>query len=180
MHEGVSGLYNMQILSKVSVDHPLTSSTAQNSAANIAETHLVCAAAVWDQLKLAAPSHGFTPSTQLSTNVLLHHEHGGGVVGKQKINIAWQVSMCPQVWCTCGFILLQVHWSNQASKTDPQLGSAIKKWAMLVYLLGIIFIAMLCLRVLILFYCRCEVRYRQHVKHRVAKEQYHTTYPVSS
>jgi len=102
-------------------NNPLGPSTTQNSTVNvnasIAETHLARAAAVRDRLKLSAPSRSFTPSSQLTTSVLLHHEHGGGLPGEQKINVAWQVRR-----------------SNPASKVDPRLGSAIKKWAMSVYL----------------------------------------------
>jgi hypothetical protein len=76
-------------------DIPLGPSTSQNSTVNIgasiAETHLARAAAVRDRLKLSAPLRSFSPSTQLTTNVLLHHEHGGGMPGEQKINVAWQV-----------------------------------------------------------------------------------------
>lgn len=57
----------------------------------IAETHLVRAAAVRDRLKLSAPSRNFATTSHLTTSILLHHEHGGGSPGEQKINVAWQV-----------------------------------------------------------------------------------------
>jgi len=59
--------------------------------ASIAESHLARAAAVRDRLKLSAPSRGFVPTSQLTNSILLHHEHGGGMPGEQKINVAWQV-----------------------------------------------------------------------------------------
>jgi hypothetical protein len=92
MHEDVSGSHDSHVfVSHIYVDQPLAPSTTQNSAANVAETHLARAAAVRNRLKLATPSRAFTPNTHLSTNVLLHHEHGGGSPGEQKIDVAWQV-----------------------------------------------------------------------------------------
>lgn len=81
----------MKVMLTRQIDNPLGPSTAQNSInASIAETHLVRAATVRDRLKLSAPSRSFAPS-HLTTNILLHHEHGGGSSGEQKINVAWQV-----------------------------------------------------------------------------------------
>ena len=94
------------------VDHPLGPSTSQNSTASvgatIAESHLARATAVRNRLKLSVPSRSLAPTTPLSTNILLHHEHGGGMPGEQKINVAWQVCMTVSEYCIRLFVDMAV------------------------------------------------------------------------
>ncbi|KAF7343676.1 hypothetical protein MSAN_01947400 [Mycena sanguinolenta] len=80
---------------------------------NIAETHFDRAAAVMKCFGSGATmSRRPPPGTTFTTESLLHHEHGGGSPGEDKITVVWAVRE-----------------SKSPNKTNPDLGTSAKRWA---------------------------------------------------
>ncbi|KAJ7443203.1 kinase-like domain-containing protein [Mycena galericulata] len=80
---------------------------------NIAETHLERASAVAKRFGLG-PTMSKNPAagTSLNTAALLHHEHGGGTPGEDKVLVCWAVRE-----------------SKAPKSLNLDLGSSSKKWA---------------------------------------------------
>ncbi|KAJ7482209.1 kinase-like domain-containing protein [Mycena galericulata] len=85
---------------------------------NIAETHLERASAVAKRFGLG-PTMSKNPAagTSLNTAALLHHEHGGGTPGEDKVLVCWAVRE-----------------SKAPKSLNLDLGSSSKKWAVSVAL----------------------------------------------
>ncbi|KAJ7926584.1 hypothetical protein B0H13DRAFT_1862048 [Mycena leptocephala] len=81
---------------------------------NIAETHLERAASTARRFGTGPTmSKRPPPGTSFDTNALLHHEHGGGNQGEDKVTIAWAVA----------------RESKAPKQTNADLGTSAKKWA---------------------------------------------------
>ncbi|KAJ7156232.1 kinase-like domain-containing protein [Mycena filopes] len=83
------------------------------------ETNAQRVQSVRERLKLP-PAGTSKQGTELTTDTLLHHEHGGGLPGEQKIMVCWQVRT-----------------TKTPRQINSDLGSSSKKWAVSMYMTDI-------------------------------------------
>ncbi|KAL0952298.1 hypothetical protein HGRIS_006587 [Hohenbuehelia grisea] len=92
---------------------PLEASSSANSiSASISEANQARALATAGRLKNLNQMKNIGPTTPLTTDVLLSHEHGGGAPGEPKTMVAWNV-----------------RFSNQPKRVDDNIGNAARKFA---------------------------------------------------
>jgi hypothetical protein len=108
---------------------------------NIPESHLERAAATSNRFARGRfMAQKPAPGTSLTTSTLLHHEHGGGPPGEDKVMVVWAVSL---VSLTFVFHIIIYHSQVRESKApkviNADLGSSAKKWAVSVALPGAMF-----------------------------------------